>query len=434
MPRSKSVLSVKLYQRPNSPSWWYAFSLSGRRYRGSCGTGDRQAAEEAARQRYDEIKANIGRPVAATLQVDLPLLGGLDIHRANAEGAGDRQHQAIECCWRHLVRLMGEVSPAAVTFDTVQTYIAARRKEGARGQSITREIQALKRGLVIARRRRWLAELPELPRVRSDPPKVEQKGKLVSPEVLGRWLHELPPHARAQAELVLSTGLRAEEIRRLRWSWVEDAPPSAGVAALLRVPAAAAKNRRERVVGLTAYALALLQVLRAACDGEDVPLTPADHKGAYRGAARRVGLRGLHLRDLRHTHASLAAQHTGDASAVQAALGHSDLRVTQRYLSSTITRATSSARAVGEALNSVLGHTELTHTAEGVAESDASTGGDDRARTDDPLRANRVRAFMVHINSCNHCYSRLEAVVLRLLEEGGIWHTEHHIGPNVDVP
>jgi integrase len=75
------------------------------------------------------------------------------------------------------------------------------------------------------------------------------------------------------------------------------------------------------------------------------------HRTARLLAAQRAGWpSGISLRDLRHTHATLAAHALGDAKAVQAALGHSDLRTTDRYLSSTIARTTATASAVAEAL------------------------------------------------------------------------------------
>jgi hypothetical protein len=44
------------------------------------------------------------------------------------------------------------------------------------------------------------------------------------------------------------------------------------------------------------------------------------------------------LRDLRHTYSTLGLQGSNDAAAVQAAMGHSDLRTTQLYQSSTVAR------------------------------------------------------------------------------------------------
>ena len=276
---------------------------------------------------------------------------------AQARGVGARQLQSIEACWGHLCRVLGpDTDPSAVTYDRVTSYVATRRGEGVRGQSIRKETQALKRGLKIARRRGSLPELPvEWPVVRSDPPRKWQRGKLHPPELILRWLAALEadhPEAHRQAQVALRTGLRAEELRALSWEWVEPAPEGAGVPALLRVPAEAAKTRRERIVGLPAACLGFLSAAHGAQEAWDAPLFAANHRKAFDAARKVVGYRKtITLRDLRHCHATWAAQGTGDAAAAQAALGHTDLRTTQRYLSTTISRTASAAVAVGDVVD-----------------------------------------------------------------------------------
>jgi integrase len=105
------------------------------------------------------------------------------------------------------------------------------------------------------------------------------------------------------------------------------------------------------VVGVTSEAYAILK-RRCASGGRAFAHSDhRTHRTARNLAAKRAGWpTGITLRDLRHTHATLAAHATGDAKAVQSALGHSDLRTTERYLSSTINRTTATAAAVAEVL------------------------------------------------------------------------------------
>ena len=75
----------------------------------------------------------------------------------------------------------------------------------------------------------------------------------------------------------------------------------------------------------------------------------ADHRKSYATAVRRIGYgQPITLRDLRHTHATLALMGTGDATAVQSIMGHGDLATTQQYLSSTQDRIGAVAAAVGQ--------------------------------------------------------------------------------------
>ncbi len=360
--RRSAGIGITLYKKPRSPNWWADLHVDGKRFRRSTGQRDRRLAEARARELQAELTAELQAPDDAgdaPPDDDLALLAGLDVAEAVARGVGERQLHSIRSCWSHVCRILGpETPPSAVTYDLVVGHLAKRRGEGARGQSIVKEVQALKRGLRIARRRGSLAAIPEeWPKVRRDPADTRKRGKLHEVAVLSAWLarlEELSPPARRQAEVALRTGLRAEELRALSWSWVESAPEEAGVPAVLRVPAAAAKTRRERVLGLTPETLVVLHEAREAVSGWDVPLFVGNHRGTFRRACKDLEYpQHITLRDLRHCHATWAAQGTGDAAAAQAALGHTDLRTTQRYLSATLARTASAAVAVGDMLGTV---------------------------------------------------------------------------------
>lgn len=359
---------VTLYQRAEDPegAWWYDFRVSGVRHRRSTGSSVREVAEDIALRARELAQAEAAQrakldPGAGT--VDLARLGGLDLTRAISRGVTASQQRSIMGCWKSLTRVLGaERRPDTIDYDLCQSYIAERRRAGVRGQSIRKELQALKRGMMIARRKRLITvALDEWPEVRNDPKDTKKAGKLHPQHILERWLEALdrvPKSglARVQAEIALRTGIRAEEVRRLSWSWVEETPPGSELPAILRLPAWATKDRDERVVGLTQEALELIAFARTeqqlvTWEHFDTPLLAGEHKHAFQAACKLIDYpRAITLRDLRHCHASWSAQATGDIAAVQAALGHADLETTQRYLSSTVDRALKAALAVGAAL------------------------------------------------------------------------------------
>ena len=283
------------------------------------------------------------------------------MERPVAGGVTAAQRTSIELCWKHLRGQLGvDLDPERINYDLVESYIHARRVEGARGQSIRKERQALRRGMKIARRRGLINVIPsEWPKIRNNPPKAAQAGKLHAPEVLCAWLDSMRANeagdAATQAELVLRTGLRATEARRMTLSWVEAAEPGAEVAGYLHLPAAAAKTRRARPIGLTAETMSLIDTLVAGTE-PDQPLCPGNHKRAFKSAQERIGYdRQITLRDLRHCYASWAAT-GGDIRAVQAALGHNNLRTTERYLHSTKERTAATSLTVAARLS---GHTKV---------------------------------------------------------------------------
>jgi len=437
MPTKTHRAAVSLYQQPGSAVWWTYFRVGGKRHRVSTGERDRDAAEAAALRLREAVLTSAGRPGRGEGH-DLAELGGLDAERAAAGGVGERQKESIEACWGHVVDVLGaQTDPKTVTFDTLETYIATRRRAGARGQSIRKEVQALVRGLRIARRRGWLAELPEVPPIRSDPPRAYQRGHLHDDEQLLRWLEvlERDPRAkgaRAQAEVVIRTGLRAEEVRRLTWRWVEAAPQGAGVPAVLRVPAEAAKTRTERVLGLTPRVLEILEAARQE-RGWDEPLLPGMHHRAFIAAAKTVGLPSVTLRDLRHCHATWAAQGTGDAAAAQAALGHADLATTQRYMSTTIARVAGAALAVDQVLERDV-HSPRPYPSpecnkgsdEGALETSDFQDRGGRIRTGDHLLPKQEAAVIEHLKTCLKCRFTILDVLSICTDFGGCVHSDVH--------
>ena len=365
MPRRFEVCDlgpITLFRRSKAGAFYYDFRHGGDRHIKSTGSRSREEAQDVALEAYRAARTAAGRPGRGEGH-DLAELAALDLKRAAAKGVTRSQRVSVEACWEHLCRVLGaDLDPETLNYDIIEGYIALRRTEGARGQSIRKEVQALKRGERIAVRKNWVDRpLLEWPEITSDP-EGEKRGKLHEADVLKRWLEEIAEIPRSgmavyQAETALRTGLRAAELRRLSRGWVEIAPQEVQAPALLRVPAWAAKTRKERVVGLTGEALRVLEqawdVLRA--DNPDAnrttPLFPGQHKRAFDRARKEIHYTDtITLRDLRHCYATWAARGTGDAAAAQAALGHADLRTTQRYLSSTLERVVGAASAVSETL------------------------------------------------------------------------------------
>jgi integrase len=357
---------VSVYQHPESRFWWYCFRLRGRRYRGSTGESDRRRAESFERRLRTELEDAL--PTAAGPRLTLRRLGELDEARAKAEGSSAAQVAAIAGHWRCLHAILGDdPGPGAVTYDVVEEYVAARRAAGAKGQTIVREVQALRRGLKVAVRRKAIRSIPsEWPKIRRDPPNEKRRGHLHDVEVLRKYIAALPVEPRAQVVVALLTGLRAAELRRLTWAWVEEAPAGVGVPALLRVPAAGSKTKTERVVALPGPALEALQAIHERVDQEDeepLPLLASDWRKQYAKASAAIKYkRPITLRDLRHCYGTIGLQATGDAAAAQAALGHTQLAVTQRYQTATLRRAASVGVAVADALtppSASNGHSEV---------------------------------------------------------------------------
>jgi len=193
--------------------------------------------------------------------------------------------------------------------------------------------------------------LEDWPRITSDPPKPEQQGKYHPPEIINAWLAELAPDARDAALFDVLTGLRGEEVKRVKADWVE---PLRGysVPAQLRIPAYASKTRKERCVALPRRALDIVKRRIEENPKSEFVFSQLNHRRTMTAACRRIGYdKVITMRDLRHTYSTLAMQGTADAIAVQSSMGHSNLNMTMRYQSATIARTSAAGAAVAAALD-----------------------------------------------------------------------------------
>lgn len=249
--------------------------------------------------------------------------------------------------WRAVIKTLGDPPAHRLTAKELNTYISKRRASGTRGQTIRRELQAIKRGFALANMPHpepWPTARTDK-RLRSDPKKQEQAGKLHDPAVVWRWLETLPQDARDEALFIWLTGLRLFECKRVLPDWVRGAGADSPVPAYLDLPAEATKTREARTVGLSQAALEIIQ-RRMTAPGVQV-FSQSNFKKSYRLAAKKIGYPARIIpRDLRHMHLTAGVQLTGDAKAAMEAAGHRDLTTTNRYLHSTEHRTGAIAAAV----------------------------------------------------------------------------------------
>lgn len=303
----------------------------------------------------------------------------LDISAGHVSGLAACSLLARRYHWTALRRFFGATPIVQISSQMISRYVGSRREMNVRGQTIRRELHALRRGLGVAKRDGLLAAVPEFPVVRRSTMHPTRRGRLIPRESLVRFLGRLPEEVRDEFVLVLLTGLRRSELCRLRAEWIEATDESSPTPALLRIPDYATKTRKERCVGLPEEALEILdRRIRWARTTGVALFRMSDRRTAIAEAARHSALSFVpHHRDLRHTHASLAAAALGDVQAVQAALGHSDLKTTALYLSSTTSRTLSVAQSVAD---EIFGE-KNSDPVSGAADAALSTSARDWTRT-----------------------------------------------------
>ena len=335
-----------LYKRPGSAVWWCRFQIAGHEIKRSTRTTDRRAAQVEERRLRAQVEATA--PARRSRRtVGLAELAGYDVARAVADNCTAGYQHNLVYTWEKITDHFGtEREPATIDYQAVQAYVLKRRADGVVGHTIKREVTALRRGLLEAHERGYLPFMPaRWPRTKLDPPGTSRRGKLHPPVILAQWLAALPSEARDLAEVALFTSLRSTEIQRMTADWIEPAPEGFNVEAVLRIPAAAAKTRRERIIPLAPRVLAIL-ARRAAATEPGLPLLPRTHKSSFEWARLKIGYsRHISLRDLRHTWATLANRSVG-IDAAKAGLGHTTLAMTDRYVTVDIERTAKAALAI----------------------------------------------------------------------------------------
>lgn len=172
-------------------------------------------------------------------------------------------------------------------------------------------------------------------------------GKFREQGLVQEFLSRLPnQESRDRATLVLLTGLRSEETRRLHLMGIErtDEFLSMGVVGFLWVPKEATKSNKNRWIGLTAEAAEIIERNR--------PFKSRDNKKAFEGLSRKMGLaHPITLRDLRATFATGVNMRADVKEAhINHVMGH-DKGVPSRYQKPTALALAKVAQAAHVALH-----------------------------------------------------------------------------------
>lgn len=359
--------------------WHARFRFRGVEYRPSTGLRVGEAAclevERAARRLRSDVEAGAAPPRDSGRGPFLVDLAAADQERKRAPGYA----AAVESMWRNLLGHFGDVALSAITYESVVGYETARRagkvtplpvppkpgkerrknailtaRKPARGQTISEEIDCLKRVFVIAKRRKLIAAVPpasDWPTIKHDAAHPTRRGRLIHPKHLRALLPELALEMREAVIFDALTGLRFEELHRVTRAWVREDLDHGYV---LEAPADGTKDREERPIPLTNAAAAIFFArANAARDrGEfDALLFPkVDRRKSVKSACTRAGLPShITYRDLRTTFANLAKR-AGQGTAAQALMGHADERTLAIYLRHDLAEMATTVKAIEAAL------------------------------------------------------------------------------------
>ena len=220
----------------------------------------------------------------------------------------------------------------------VRAYIAERKREGIANATINREVGLLSSAINYARRE-WDWEVPNpAERMRLNEGDGRKRFATVAEIVAlvrAAERHKRAPYLADLIRVAVNTGCRRGELLGLRWSQVDLE------ARTIRLERSDTKNGKGRIVPLNREAHAALQA-RSQYRSLQCPESPwvfcrksgarnLTIQSSWAAILESVGLEDFHFHDLRHTCGSWLVQSGVALADVKEVLGHSTIRMTERY-------------------------------------------------------------------------------------------------------
>jgi integrase len=316
------------------------FSVNGRRFRGSLGTGDKQVAEAVAateKAKYLHGKLTGEKPEITLKAAIVRHWGEQAQHWRTASQA--KIHNTT------LARHLGEDTfLSAFNFGQLSAFVALRRGR-LENASVNRETAHLRS--IVNACVKWGYRTAEISwrSLRLDEP--ENRQTLLPAALEAEFLAALRQDFRSVVRFGLMTGLRKENVLGLKWTAIDDIAGTITLRTKSKKP-----GGKFHMIELTAGMRAVLGVERGRhpeyvftylCQhvakdrrpGVRYPLAldGGNFRRDWQRARIAIGLPELRFHDLRHTFGTRLAK-LAPLGVVQRALGHADINTTMRYASS----------------------------------------------------------------------------------------------------
>jgi integrase len=322
--------------------WWFVFEFQGRRVQESSGFTNKTAALRAeARRKTDLLDRRAGFTKAK-------LAPKFEAHLEQFLKWSEQQHRpkthelhALNC--QTLKRFFSGKYLDEVTTEMVEDFKSARKQESVQwakeprpvtGTTVNRALTTLKLLYHQAQRSGYAVKNPAVG-VEMFPEPLDSM-RVINFEEQATYLSKANQSLREIAEVMLDTGMRPEEVFRIRVENIDFQQRT------LFNPFGKTKAAR-RTIPLTDDILALLRrrVRNATELGtpfvfsspHDVQEPIGSVKKAHRSAVVRAKIKGhFRLYDLRHTFATRAVASGTDLPTLSALLGHASILMTMRYV------------------------------------------------------------------------------------------------------
>lgn len=312
-----------VYERRDAVGWWFHYldPASGNQRQKYAGAS-RRKAEERRQEFLTELKRHISP------QDLFNFVDGVFLVEHSTNVTAKSLARTVGILNDHLYPTFGgpmhEITPEQITSYKRSRLCSNSRHGKTSPETVLKELRMLKQILSAAIRHGRLAKNP-FDRVKMPRPSPGRV-RYLQPAEWTKLLAVVPHHFQTLFLFMVHTGCRRSEALALCWTEVDLAN---GFARISRD-----KANRGRVVNLNPTLVEALRMSPRA-EGDDRVFfwcQDGDYVSqVFRQAVRVVGISNFRLHDLRHTFASWVRMAGHDIDLVAKLLGHSDLRMSQRY-------------------------------------------------------------------------------------------------------
>ncbi len=297
-----------LYRR--GAIWWIAYRHRSVQKHETSRSTDRGVAERLLAERLDQIGAErLGLRAFAgaqegRLSVVEMLDAALDAYCTTRNIAREQTAPSIRSRIKALGRFFGGMRAAVVTEETVDRYIAERRRDGLMPATINREIETLRHAFRLAVARKRLSAMPLMPRLKEN----NVRHGFFDVADFEALVARLPDHLKDFARFAYLTAWRKGEITSLLWADVDRDD------GLVRLRPERSKNGHGRIVPIEGDLVGIIArrwSARTIERTDRVEIAPwvfhrngrpiAEIRKTWRSACEAAGLPGRLFHDLRRT-------------------------------------------------------------------------------------------------------------------------------------
>ncbi|MDQ6434349.1 site-specific integrase [Mesorhizobium sp. LHD-90] len=355
---------MSLYRKHGKPEFHYDFTIQGRRFSKSTGTGNRREATriEAQAKREAQEQTRTARQFVSSGPMTFEIASSRYWHEVGEHLANK------EDCFRYLGWLINFFGKSTtldnVTDSLVAAMVAKRRVETHRGKrlslaTVNRSTVVPLRGLMLRARKSWKVPVAEINWGQHLLKEVKEIVREASRDEEARVVAAMRDDYAPAVRFAFLTGCRRMEVVNLTWSRIDMAG---------RTITIIGKRDKTRVIPMTTVVYELLiaelgvhptavftyRVRKTRKDrglvrGERRPITMEGFKTAWRRYKGLSGVENFRFHDTRHTAATRTLR-ASNLKVVQQMLGHSDIATTVKYAHAML----DDVRAAMEAAN----HTE----------------------------------------------------------------------------